>query len=491
MFQQISPEKAGISSENVYRFIKTLEKRGLAMHSVLMMRGNDIFAEYYWKPFNKNFCHRMYSQTKSFVGVAVGLLEQDGLINLDDKIVDYFPEKIEVELPANLKNLTIKDMLTMQTCGDTPLWFYDKDPDRTHIYFNRNGALMYSGMRWRYDSPGSQVLSCLVEKLSGMTLLEFLKARIFDKIGTFKTASMLKTKTEDTFGDSAMLCTTRDVASFARFVMNYGVWNGERIMNEEYLKVATSRVADNCETGFDGVFTDGYGYQIWRFGKGGFAFNGLGSQLTICLPEKDFIFTCTADNQGFEEANALILTALDDIIIDNLGEPMCEQEEDYKKCLELKDELELCVVKGEAYSPKQADISDKVFVCNKNPMGIESFSLHFGENAKGEFRYTNAQGDKVIPFALKENVFTKFPQYGYSDIHAGLPAGEDFLYDCAVSGAWAEEEKFLLKVQVIDKYFGNLFCVFSFNGDKAAVKMRKHAEAFLEEYSGELTAKLK
>lgn len=488
MCETITPEKAGISSENVYKFIKVLEKRGLAMHSVLMMRGENIFAEYYWKPFNEAFCHRMYSQTKSFVGVAVGLLEEDGLIRLDDKIADYFPEKIDIELPVNLKNLTIKDMLTMQTCGDTPLWFYNKDPDRVHIYFNQNSATMLSGMRWSYDSPGSQVLSCLVEKLSGMSLFEFLRTRIFDKLGTFKTASILKTKTEDSFGDSAMLCTTRDIASFARFVMNYGTWNGERIMNENYLKTATSRVVDNCETGFDGVFTDGYGYQIWRYGQDGFAFNGMGCQLTICIPEKDFIFACTSDNQGFAEAKSLILTALDDIIIENLGEPLPENEKEYKKCIELKNDLKLCVVKGNAYSPKQSEISDKIFICDKNLSGIERFSLHFNTDGTGELRYTNAQGDKVLPFGMSKNVFTKFPQYGYSDIHAALPTDNGFLYDCAVSAAWAEDEKLLIKAQVIDKYFGNLIIMLSFKNNRAVVRMKKHAEAFMDEYEGEFTA---
>ncbi len=140
MFKKILPEKAGISSKNVYEFIKTLEKRGLAMHSVLLLKGEDIFAEYYWKPFNKDLCHRMYSQTKSFVGVAIGILEQEGFIRLTDKIADYFPEKIERELPENLKNLTIEDMLTMRTCGDPPYWFYHSDPDRTHLYFNENTA---------------------------------------------------------------------------------------------------------------------------------------------------------------------------------------------------------------------------------------------------------------------------------------------------------------------------------------------------------------
>ena len=123
MFEKTTPEKAGISSQNVYKFIKTLEKRGLAMHSVLMMRGDKIFAEYYWHPFNKDFCHRMYSQTKSFVGVAIGLLEQEGKLSLSNKISEYFPEKIDRTLPENLKNLTIENMLTMQTCGEHQIGF--------------------------------------------------------------------------------------------------------------------------------------------------------------------------------------------------------------------------------------------------------------------------------------------------------------------------------------------------------------------------------
>ena len=59
MFQSITPEQAGISSANVFRFLRALESRGLVMHSLLMMRAESIFAEYYWKPFHRDFCHRM------------------------------------------------------------------------------------------------------------------------------------------------------------------------------------------------------------------------------------------------------------------------------------------------------------------------------------------------------------------------------------------------------------------------------------------------
>ena len=276
MFNLITPEQAGISSEKIIQFINTLENRGLVMHSVLLMKTDDIFAEYYWKPFNKDFCHRMYSETKSYVSIAIGLLEQDGKINLDECVYKYFPEKIDGEIAPHIKELTIRNMLTMQTTGNGPRWFDHTDPDRAHIYLNEHHMEVPSGMRWKYDSAASQVLSTLVEKISGVSLFEFLNTRIFSKLGTFKTATILKTKNDDSWGDSALLCTTRDMASFARFLLNKGNWNGEQVLNKEYISTATSKVVDNDEIGFDSVFNKGYGYQIWRCDKNGFAFNGMG-----------------------------------------------------------------------------------------------------------------------------------------------------------------------------------------------------------------------
>ena len=118
MFGKITPEQAGISSLKVAEFINKLNKRKLRMHSVLMMKGDKLFAEYYWTPFHEEFCHRMYSQTKSYVSVAIGLLEEEGKLSLDDMIAEHFPEKIHTELPENLKKQTIKEMLTMCTVGE-------------------------------------------------------------------------------------------------------------------------------------------------------------------------------------------------------------------------------------------------------------------------------------------------------------------------------------------------------------------------------------
>ena len=216
MFERITPEAAGISSDKIVKFIDRIEKRGAIMHSILMMRHGKIFNENYWAPFNKDFCHRMYSQTKSYAAIAIGLLEEEGKLSLDDKVCDIFPDKIDGEISIHLKEQTVRQMLTMTTVGNPVNWFYDtKNPDRTHIYFNERTSVHPAGTIWEYDSAGSQVLCAIVERLSGMPMLDYLKSKLFNKMGTFKTANILKTRNNDSWGDSALLCTTRDMASYA------------------------------------------------------------------------------------------------------------------------------------------------------------------------------------------------------------------------------------------------------------------------------------
>ena len=111
MFEKITPEQAGIDSDVVIEFIKKLETHHLTTHGLLFMKGDKIFAEAYWKPFNKDFCHRQYSQTKSFVSIAIGLLQEEGKLSLEDKISDYFSDKIDGEPIRYLSGQTIKEML--------------------------------------------------------------------------------------------------------------------------------------------------------------------------------------------------------------------------------------------------------------------------------------------------------------------------------------------------------------------------------------------
>ena len=132
-----------------------------------------------------------------------------------------------------------------------------------------------------------------------------------------------------------------------------------------------------------------------------------------------------------------------------------------------------------------------IYECEENPMGITKFCFVFTDKTKGEFRYTNAQGDKVLPFGVNHNVFGKFPQFGYANDRGAVPTTDGFMYDDAVSFAWLEEKKLVLKVQVIDRYFGNMGALFAFKDEYAHACFSKTAEHFMDEYTGVLLARKK
>ena len=486
-----SPESVGISSAHITKFINKLNQREMHMHSLLIARGDTIVHEGYWAPFNKDLPHRMYSVTKSFVSVAIGLCEEDGLLSLDDKIVDYFPDKLDGNVNEHLYRQTIREMLTMTTtccpCG----WFEETDPDRTHLYFNKEGYRRPSGTIWEYDSAGSQVLSSLVERLTGKTLFDYLNERIFTHLGTFKNAKILKTPNGDSWGDSAMICTTRDLYSFARFVMDLGVCDGKRLMNESYLKEATKKQVDNRWGFHMSAFHHGYGFQIWIGEENSFAFVGMGDQLAVCIPKYDLIFCCTADNQGNESARDYIAYQLWDTIIDNLSPiPLSENSEEKEKLSTLTSSLKLFAIQGSTDSPWREKINGKTYVCPENEMNLSDFTISFENQRSGTLTYTKDGNKMELPFYINENRFGPFPELGYARDKGRVRTTDGHKYNSAVSATW-ENNKLLVFVQIIDEYFGNASLSFAFNEDRATVLFTKTAEDFLWGYEGQCEAKLK
>ena len=216
----------------------------------------------------------------------------------------------------------------------------------------------------------------------------------------------------------------------------------------------------------------------------------MGDQLTVCYPEKDLIFACNSDNQGTMMIREMTYMALEDLFVDEIkDEPLPEDKEAQQELEDLIAGLELRSVKGLEDSCFREELNGAEYACEPNPMGIEKFSFTFEDKTKGVFRYTNAQGDKEIPFGVNHNVFGQFPQFGYSGDYGALPTTDGSTYKDAVSFAWLEEKDLLLFVQIIDRYFGNLSVRFSFKGDEVYATFQKAAEHFLNEYQGALLGK--
>ena len=479
------PEECGISSRNIERFIKTMEDRRLYTHNLLIAKGNDIIYENYWNPFNVAFLHRQYSVTKSIVALAVGFAEQDGLVNLDDPISKYFPEEAKVAKSELIKNQTVREMLTMTTALIPEHWIANKCKDRVNYYFENAslGNKRPSGTIFSYDSSGSFILCAMVERVTGKTFMDYMREKCFDKIGVSKEATCLTCPGGHSWGDSALLCTARDLFRMARFTMNYGKWDGEQLLNEDFVRTATSKLVDNNNDFVYEHNTLGYGYQIWRTYDDSFFFNGMGGQLAVCVPSKDLIMIYNGDNQGNNfNAKKNIIDAFFDIVV-RPEHDLTDAEEQQKSLEEYSKNLKLAFVIGEKSSPIQDKIAGKTFRLEPNPMKIKWVRFTFN-GFRSYMEYENATGEKRLNFSVGSNIFDHFPEEGYSDL-VGAEYAPGNYYVMASSGAWLEPNKFGIHVMAIDKYFGRLSIIIGFKDENTlGIKMTPSAECFFTEYNG-------
>lgn len=490
MFKYTTPEKKGISSADIEKYIRKLQSRRLATHDVIIMRGDEIVFEKYWEPFGADFLHRMYSVSKSFLSLAVGFAIQEGYLTLESRLADLMSEEMSLESDENVRALTVRDMLTMSTTKTPMHWFGARHPDRVRFYFE-NGS-KYSrpgGTVFEYDSPGSFVLGAAVERLVGMPFMDYLRPRLFDKIGVSKEAKCLLCPGGHSWGDSAVLCTARDLLLVSKFCMNGGSWNGEQLLSEEYVRAATSKQIDNSVSGLESYCTQGYGYLFWRTWDNSFFLNGMGCQLGICIPDKDMILVYNGDNQGNDLAKSVIIDNFFEMIAREAVDGELPEDKTAEQSLaQYVEGLKLYAVKSECGRDFEEKINGKVYTLNENPMGITRLSFNFTDGVCS-MHYTNAQGDKTLYFRIGQNELGYFPEEGYSD-KVGSEFAPNHYYKCAASGGWVEEQKLFIKVQAIDEYFGVLNMTFSFKDESTlGIYMNKTAEDFFSTYQGFATGK--
>lgn len=472
-FEEVRPEDVGISSAGLIRFAKRLEHNNIPMHSIIVMRHGKICMESYYAPYTKHTLHRMFSVTKSFVSLAIGVLADEGRISLDDHIVDYFPEK----LPENgahpyMQMLTIRQMLTMRTCHDKNAYKIGGSPDWVGSFFTVTPDHI-PGTNFSYDTASTHTLCALVEKLTGMEMLDYLRTKFLNELGFSKEAFVLKSPDgKVSMGGSGMCATPQDILKVMYVVSQDGKLNGKQLLPAVYLKEAVSKQSDPY--GKSGTWEEmqGYGYQFWMTTHNGYAFYGMGGQLAVYYPDKDVILVTTADTQGRQGGVQWIYDAFYEEVYDHID--TCTDSGDYDKFKEFENSRKLLVQPGEYDSSLISKINGQKYAFDANPCGVTDIQLEFAGD-EGTFFYTNATGKHELHFGLGKNVFQNFPDYGFK---------------CGASAAFRTDNNFLIKVQIIDSAVGNMYISLSFIDNYVTVMMRKMEETYFKEYNGVFSGKL-
>jgi CubicO group peptidase (beta-lactamase class C family) len=378
-----TPESQGVKSSSIIKYLEECDRnfnaKGLAgsMHGVVILRHGKIIAEGSWKPFNTlEDTHILYSHSKSFTSTAIGLLVYDGKLNINERVVDIFPEESKGIENENLKQLRVVDLLTMNI-GAAKDHCLPKDSDNWVKSFFTKAFVKKPGTCFKYDSDATFMLSAIVQKRSGKDMMEFLKERLFDKIGIKKAWSTYSPE-GIACGGWGMNMTTREMARFGQLYLQKGYWNGELVINPRWIELASaSHTASGWKdiairalgTGSD--WEQGYGFQFWRCMHDAYRADGAGGQLTVIFPKQDMVVSIHA---GLK-APALELELLYKHLIGDLSEKaLPENPEDYKRLKNVCENLQIKPLAGTFEEAlKYCDVD---FAIEKNRCGLESAKLY-------------------------------------------------------------------------------------------------------------------
>lgn len=480
-FEKISPEKAGIPTDSIMQFTRRLTEKQIPMHSLLLARRDKLFFEGYYAPCTADMPHRMFSVSKSFTAVAVFFLAEEGRLRLDDPIISYFPEKLPPKVHPWIASMTIRDMLMMRSCHAATTYKIDMASDWVESYFT-TPPTHPAGTLFHYDTSAPHTLCALVEKLTGMDMLDYLKEKL-SPLALSACSYMLKDPFGVSMGGSGLVALPMDLLKFGFFLLCRGNVCGKQLLPASCLDMAVSDLSATCVPAPLPSEAQGYGMQFWRGEKDNYVCYGMGGQFIIVFPDYELICVTTADTQSIAGGNQQIYDALYEEILPCIrNTPLPETQETRLLLSRTMDSLRLAPLPETALSTDTGKIirriDGRVFYVRTASSEFESFSLQFdsegtpsGSPAGGSLTFVCRQQVCTVVFGIGQMRTGSFPLY-----HLNY----------AASGAWLSDGTFYIKAHIIDSYVGCVQFQLAFGENELIVFMRKKEESLFQEFDGHL-----
>ena len=460
-FERVSPESVGVPSAAVQALLDEWYRYGIEMHGFMLMRHGKVYAEGSWAPYQPNVPHIMFSFSKSFTSTAIGFAVQEGILSLDEKLVDLFPDKIPENPSENLKKAAIRHLL-MMGCGhetEIPnLGIGDADWITSFLY---HPFVYEPGTHFLYNTAGTNMLSAILTKKTGLTLTQFLKPRLFEPLGLSDIKCQpLPDGTE--MGGAGMSVTLEDMARFIQFVANKGNWEGKQLLNAAWFEEATRKQIENRGAGWGGDpdWQQGYCYQFWRCEpEGVFRGDGAFGQFGVVMPNQDACFVIQSASPRLQA----VLTAVWEKLLPAMsGEPLPENHGAQMLLKNRLEHLELNPVLGMRNPGAEASLDGARYLPAENlPAftdivgGSGKFTPDGGRLVSLGFRFAE---DDVALLVTQDNAEYEIKigmtgHYQITDIN-GVPYG--------AIGRWRAKDKLEVEIRNTKMVSGKRF-VFSFS----------------------------
>lgn len=305
-----TPEAAGVSSAGILNFLDAVDQGQNELHSFVILRHGKVISKGWWSPYGKELKHVMYSVSKSFTSIGVGIAVAENKLKVTDKVVSFFPESVPDTLSAYMKEMTVQDLLKMSAGMNTDPLFNARGSTDWPKTFMSASVENKPGTVFKYNNMASFMLSAIVQKATGEKLADYLKSRLFDPLD-IQNFIWDETPGGYTFGAIGLKLPSEDMAKFGQLLLQKGEWNGRQIVSPSWVEEATSLQIKSNDPGNPlpkelNDWEQGYGYQFWRGRNNTYRADGLGGQFIIVLPEKDAVVVLTSAAVNTQEELNLV-----------------------------------------------------------------------------------------------------------------------------------------------------------------------------------------
>jgi CubicO group peptidase (beta-lactamase class C family) len=459
-----SPERQGISSAAVLAFVEAADRTIDSLHSVMLLRHGHVVAEGWWAPYDARTPHVLYSLSKSFTSTAVGLAVAEGKLSLDDEVLKFFPDEAPAEPSQNLRSMRVRDLLRMSSGNQTeaPILDWDgRDPSMRDASWVRrflaHPVPFKPGTHFLYNSPATYMLSAIVQKATGRTVLEYLKPRLFAPLG-IENPTWVASPQGVTAGAYGLSLRTEEIARFGQLYLQKGTWQGRQLVPASWVEEATARQTSNGSAP-QSDWDQGYGYQFWR-SRHGYRGDGAFGQYCLVLPELDAV---VAINSGVRDMQK-VMNLVWDKLLPEMKPARLQEDNAARQKLEAK--LKGLTVKFQAGQPTSttaAKVSGRWYEFPENERGIEALAFDFRGDTPALLVRT-AAGETRTPVGFQS---WKQGRGGFAnglEKALGLPAQPL----SAASGAWTADDTYTLKLVLYETPYYSILN-FKFDGDRLVI----------------------
>ncbi|MBQ9371060.1 MAG: serine hydrolase [Thermoguttaceae bacterium] len=317
-----TPESVGVSSQAVAETLQRLDSEFNRVDGVMILRDGKVISEAWRAPNAPDKPHALYSLSKSFCSTAIGFAVDEGKLALDQKLVDFFPEDVPENHDPKLEKVTLAHLLSM-SCGhksepalngligtDYLLEPFLPDEKPTWVQtFLAHPIEFEPGEHFCYNTAGTYMCSAILQKATGETVRDFLMPRLFEPLHIDKPYWEVSPQGVNK-GGTGLFLKTEDIAKLGQLYLQKGMWNGKRLLSEEWVENATSKHVSNGDNP-DSDWAQGYGFQFWRCRYNVYRGDGMYSQFCVVMPEQNAVVAINSDCNNYQgELNVLFETLM-------------------------------------------------------------------------------------------------------------------------------------------------------------------------------------